>query len=116
MSDEADANEAAVDFVLVAYREEGVWQLEELDEELLRYLVVLHEGEPTKLARVEVKDPPTGPQAPTREELAEFKRSGFSVKQFKKDHLFKSIRTEDPLELMKHALIRCVRRRYGSTT
>ena len=30
MSDEFDANAEGVDFALVAYREEGVWQLEEL--------------------------------------------------------------------------------------
>jgi putative tRNA adenosine deaminase-associated protein len=30
MSDESEANAAGVDFVLVAYREEGAWQLEEL--------------------------------------------------------------------------------------
>jgi putative tRNA adenosine deaminase-associated protein len=30
MSDETEANAEGVDFVLVAYREEGVWQLEEL--------------------------------------------------------------------------------------
>ncbi|MGH3510397.1 MAG: tRNA adenosine deaminase-associated protein [Nocardioidaceae bacterium] len=30
MSDESQANAEGVDFVLVAYREEGVWQLEEL--------------------------------------------------------------------------------------
>jgi len=38
---------------------------------------------------------------PSKQELADFKKSGFSVKQFKKDHLFKSIRTEDPTEVMK---------------
>ena len=38
---------------------------------------------------------------PDRRELADFRNSGFSVRQFKKDHLFKSIRTEDPLEVMK---------------
>ena len=38
---------------------------------------------------------------PSKAEIAEFKRSGFSVKQFKKDHLYKSIRTEDALEVMK---------------
>jgi acetylornithine deacetylase/succinyl-diaminopimelate desuccinylase-like protein len=38
---------------------------------------------------------------PSKEELAEFRRSGFSVKQFKKDHLFKKIRTENPIEVMK---------------
>jgi len=38
---------------------------------------------------------------PSRAELADFRNSGFSVKGFKKDHLFKSIRTEDPIEVMK---------------
>lgn len=38
---------------------------------------------------------------PSRKELKEFERSGFSVKKFKKDHLFKSIRSEEPLEVMK---------------
>lgn len=33
MSEESVANAEAVDFVLVAYREEGVWQLEQLAEE-----------------------------------------------------------------------------------
>jgi putative tRNA adenosine deaminase-associated protein len=33
MSDESEANAEGVDFVLVAYREEGVWQLEELAED-----------------------------------------------------------------------------------
>jgi len=34
MSQETEANAEGVDFALVAYREEGVWQLEELDEEM----------------------------------------------------------------------------------
>ncbi len=33
MSGEIEANAAGVDFVLVAYREEGVWQLQELAED-----------------------------------------------------------------------------------
>ena len=33
MSDESEANAEGVDFALVAYREEGVWQLQELTEE-----------------------------------------------------------------------------------
>lgn len=33
MSDESEANAEGVDFVLVAYREEGVWQLDELADE-----------------------------------------------------------------------------------
>src|SRR3954447_8922979 len=38
---------------------------------------------------------------PTKKELQEFRDSGFSVKSFKKDHLYKSIRTEDAIEVMK---------------
>jgi acetylornithine deacetylase/succinyl-diaminopimelate desuccinylase-like protein len=40
-------------------------------------------------------------EPPSKAELKEFAQSGFSVKKFKKDHLFKSIRSEDPLEVMK---------------
>ena len=38
---------------------------------------------------------------PTRQELKDFANSGFSVKAFKKDHGFRSIRTDDALEVMK---------------
>jgi acetylornithine deacetylase/succinyl-diaminopimelate desuccinylase-like protein len=38
---------------------------------------------------------------PTKAELEDFKRSGFTVAGFKKDHLFKSIRTNDVLDVMK---------------
>lgn len=41
MSAESDANVEAVDFVLVAYREDGVWQLEELVPEKAGDLDVL---------------------------------------------------------------------------
>lgn len=37
---------------------------------------------------------------PTAAELRDFEGSGFSVAQFKKDHLFKSLRTEEPLDVM----------------
>jgi acetylornithine deacetylase/succinyl-diaminopimelate desuccinylase-like protein len=37
----------------------------------------------------------------TQKQLADFKAAGFSVKGFMKDHGFKSIRTKDPLEVMK---------------
>jgi acetylornithine deacetylase/succinyl-diaminopimelate desuccinylase-like protein len=40
-------------------------------------------------------------QAPTKTELADFNASGFTIKGFKKDHLFKSIRSDDPLDVMK---------------
>lgn len=40
-------------------------------------------------------------EPPSKRELQEFRDSGFSIKRFKKDHLFKSIRTEDPMKVMK---------------
>src|SRR6266545_1194173 len=40
-------------------------------------------------------------EPPSKREIDEFRASGFSVKKFKSDHLFKSIRTEDPIEVMK---------------
>jgi putative tRNA adenosine deaminase-associated protein len=41
MSDETEANAEGVDFVLVAYREEGVWQLQELSTDTLGNLDTL---------------------------------------------------------------------------
>ncbi|MBI5533627.1 MAG: M20/M25/M40 family metallo-hydrolase [Deltaproteobacteria bacterium] len=38
--------------------------------------------------------------APTDEEFAGFKASGFTVEQFMKDHQFSSLRSTDPLEVM----------------
>ena len=38
---------------------------------------------------------------PSKQELEDFRRSGFTVRKFKKDHGFKSIRTEDSLDVMK---------------
>ncbi|MGZ7042455.1 MAG: M20/M25/M40 family metallo-hydrolase, partial [Thermoanaerobaculia bacterium] len=38
---------------------------------------------------------------PTKQELKDFQSSGFTTKQFKKDHMFKSIRTDDALDVMK---------------
>ncbi len=38
---------------------------------------------------------------PTKQELADFKASGFSVKGFMKEYGFRSIRTKDPMEIMK---------------
>jgi acetylornithine deacetylase/succinyl-diaminopimelate desuccinylase-like protein len=37
----------------------------------------------------------------TSREVADFRQAGFSVKRFMSDHGFKSIRTRDPLEVMK---------------
>jgi acetylornithine deacetylase/succinyl-diaminopimelate desuccinylase-like protein len=38
---------------------------------------------------------------PTRKELEDLKNSGFTVAGFKRDHLYKKLRVEDPLEVMK---------------
>jgi acetylornithine deacetylase/succinyl-diaminopimelate desuccinylase-like protein len=40
-------------------------------------------------------------EAPTKRELADFAASGFTIKGFKKDHLFKSLRSDDPIDVMK---------------
>jgi acetylornithine deacetylase/succinyl-diaminopimelate desuccinylase-like protein len=40
-------------------------------------------------------------ERPSKKELEDFRNSGFTVKKFKKDHGFKSIRTEDPMDVMK---------------
>jgi len=51
--------------------------------------------------RVKIKGFYDDVEPPSRRELEEFRGSGFSVRQFKKDHQFKSIRTEDPMDVMK---------------
>ena len=38
---------------------------------------------------------------PTRREIEDLKKCGFTVKDFKKDHLFKSLRVTDAVEVMK---------------
>ena len=38
---------------------------------------------------------------PSRKEIEDFKNSGFSIRGFKKDHLFKSIRSDDAVDVMK---------------
>jgi acetylornithine deacetylase/succinyl-diaminopimelate desuccinylase-like protein len=40
-------------------------------------------------------------EPPTKVELEDFRNSGFTIKGFKKDHLFKSIRSDDALDVMK---------------
>lgn len=54
-----------------------------------------------KTGRVKIKGFYDDVVAPTKEELQDFKNSGFTVKDFKKDHQFKSIRTENALDVMK---------------
>ncbi|HSS45551.1 MAG TPA: M20/M25/M40 family metallo-hydrolase [Thermoanaerobaculia bacterium] len=38
---------------------------------------------------------------PKKKELQDLKKCGFTVKDFKRDHLYKKLRVEDPLEVMK---------------
>ena len=38
---------------------------------------------------------------PTKKEIEDLKSSGFTVAGFKKDHLYKKLRVEDPIEVMK---------------
>ena len=40
-------------------------------------------------------------EPPSKSELADFRNSGFTIRQFKKDHKFKSIRSNDAIEVMK---------------
>jgi len=54
-----------------------------------------------KTGRVKLKGFYDDVVPPSKEEIADFKNSGFSIRGFKKDHLFKSIRTENPVEVMK---------------
>ncbi len=54
-----------------------------------------------KTGRVKIKGFYDDVVPPSKRELADFRDSGFTIKQFKKDHLFKSIRTEDPVDVMK---------------
>jgi len=54
-----------------------------------------------RTGKVKVKGFYDDAEQPTKRELEEFGKSGFSVKKFKSDHMFKSLRTEDPAEVMK---------------
>jgi acetylornithine deacetylase/succinyl-diaminopimelate desuccinylase-like protein len=40
-------------------------------------------------------------EPPTKKDIEDLKNCGFTVKGFKKDHLYKKLRVEDPLEVMK---------------
>ena len=51
--------------------------------------------------RVKVKGFYDAVEPLSRKELKEFQASGFSIKKFKKDHQFKSLRVDDPSEVMK---------------
>jgi len=54
-----------------------------------------------RTGKVKIKGFYDGVVPPTKRELEDFRNSGFTIKGFKKDHLFKSIRSDDPIEVMK---------------
>ena len=54
-----------------------------------------------RTGRVKIKGFYDDVEPPTKRELADFRDSGFTIKGFKKDHLFKSIRSDDPMDVMK---------------
>jgi acetylornithine deacetylase/succinyl-diaminopimelate desuccinylase-like protein len=54
-----------------------------------------------RTGRVKIKGFYDDVEKPTAQEIRDFRNSGFTVKQFMKDHLFKSIRTKDAVDLMK---------------
>jgi acetylornithine deacetylase/succinyl-diaminopimelate desuccinylase-like protein len=51
--------------------------------------------------RVKIKGFYDDVEPPSKEELRDFRNSGFTVKQFKKDHLFRSLRSDNALDVMK---------------
>jgi acetylornithine deacetylase/succinyl-diaminopimelate desuccinylase-like protein len=54
-----------------------------------------------RTGRVKIKGFYDDVEAPSKAELQDFKNSGFTIKQFKKDHLFRSIRSDNPMDVMK---------------
>ena len=54
-----------------------------------------------KTGKVKIPGFYKGVVPPTRREIADLKKCGFTVKDFKKDHLFKSLRVNDAVEVMK---------------
>ena len=51
--------------------------------------------------RVKIKGFYDDVEPPSKEELRDFRNSGFTIKQFKKDHLFRSLRSDNALDVMK---------------
>ena len=51
--------------------------------------------------RVKIKGFYDDVEPPSKAELQDFRDSGFTIKGFKKDHLFKSLRSDDAMDVMK---------------
>jgi acetylornithine deacetylase/succinyl-diaminopimelate desuccinylase-like protein len=54
-----------------------------------------------RTGRVKIKGFYDNVEPPSKGEIADFRNSGFSIRQFKKDHKFKSIRSNNPVDVMK---------------
>jgi acetylornithine deacetylase/succinyl-diaminopimelate desuccinylase-like protein len=65
--------------------------------ELMKLVSQMHDGQ---TGEVKIKGFYDDVEKPSSKELDDFRKSGFTVAQFKKDHLFRSIRTNDPIEVM----------------
>ncbi|HEV7922628.1 MAG TPA: M20/M25/M40 family metallo-hydrolase [Thermoanaerobaculia bacterium] len=66
--------------------------------ELIKLVAEMYDG---TTGKVKIKGFYDDVVPPTKKELKEFANSGFEVRQFMKDHEFRSIRTDDPIDLMK---------------
>ncbi|MFZ2490473.1 MAG: M20/M25/M40 family metallo-hydrolase [Thermoanaerobaculia bacterium] len=66
--------------------------------ELMQLVSAMYDA---RTGRIKIKGFYDDVEMPSKEELKDFANSGFTVKQFKKDHLFKSIRSENALDVMK---------------
>lgn len=66
--------------------------------ELMQLVSEMHDA---RTGRVKVRGFYDGVARPARSELRDFADSGFTIKAFKRDHGFRSLRTEDALDAMK---------------
>jgi acetylornithine deacetylase/succinyl-diaminopimelate desuccinylase-like protein len=66
--------------------------------ELMQLISEIHDA---KTGRVKIPGFYDDVEPPSRKELEDFRRSGFSVRTFQKDFGFKSLRSKDPLDVLK---------------
>jgi acetylornithine deacetylase/succinyl-diaminopimelate desuccinylase-like protein len=62
---------------------------------------VVSEMYDARTGKVKIKGFYDDVEPPSKSELQDFKNSGFTIKQFKKDHLFRSIRSDNAMDVMK---------------